>query len=420
MALPENKKIKYWEFKNIKSKKDTEAFKQVKESNLFEAFKYPDNKNLKAFKFFHDQERYKVVDMLNYKGLYDFKLIPENFTQKVFDDPTWNLLTEYDRVKHLKLFPSLDIINSSNNINTNKKVNKEFKSENQELPIYKIKIAKDYINESTRKEVEQKNILKDESSKRTIKELKTNSKNVFGKDIHGQIKKEEKKYNFKEKYDFKKDNFIKIGSNWNEKDIRIIQYLNEEILIEIINSKNDIYRDKNNKNKKYKFTKRVNYMKGNILYYYMNIIILLFIIYSVSSSYIELTIPGPGSSKIFYENKDNPNCPKIFPDEIHINNVRRDDKSSEYYFNDSVNFVRLIYNTNLQRINCMFHLCSNISKIDFSHFNTSRVNSMASLVHTCTSLTYINFSNFDTSRVNSMSNLFQNCISLKVLIYQIL
>ena len=61
-------------------------------------------------------------------------------------------------------------------------------------------------------------------------------------------------------------------------------------------------------------------MKGNILYYYMIIIILLFIIYSVSSSYIELTIPGPGPSKIFYENKDNSYCPKIFPDEIHLLN----------------------------------------------------------------------------------------------------
>lgn len=150
MTTPENKELEYWDFKNLKTKKDAEAFKRVKESSRVNAFQYLDTKNLEAFKLVPEQERYKVFDLLDYKSLDAFKIIPEKDRIKVFDFleckdiealklipeeerykifnflnyksvEALNLLREYDRQKVLKLYPSLDSGNSSKNKYATKK-----------------------------------------------------------------------------------------------------------------------------------------------------------------------------------------------------------------------------------------------------------------------------------------------------------
>ena len=150
MTTPENKELEFWDFKNLKTKKDAEAFKRVKESSRVNAFQYLDTKNLEAFKLVPEQERYKVFDLLDYKSLDAFKIIPEKDRIKVFDFleckdiealklipeqerykifnflnyksvEALNLLREYDRQKILKLYPSLDSSNSSKNKYATKK-----------------------------------------------------------------------------------------------------------------------------------------------------------------------------------------------------------------------------------------------------------------------------------------------------------
>ena len=63
----------------------------------------------------------------------------------------------------------------------------------------------------------------------------------------------------------------------------------------------------------------------------------------------------------------------------------------------------------------MFHLCENITEINFIEFNTSNVFNMHSMFSDCNSLTKVNVDNFDTSNVNNMSCMFYNCYSLKTL-----
>ena len=149
----------------------------------------------------------------------------------------------------------------------------------------------------------------------------------------------------------------------------------------------------------------------------INAIILLILFLQIlsldNSSYIELKIPGPGTRSLFFEKKENINsCPiTTFPDEIYINNIKQDNISSQYYLNKSENIIRLKY-TELDTIKCMFYECSHITKIDFSHFDSSKVSSMSSAFIGCISLKEINFDNFDTSKITIMSHLFQNCKSL--------
>ena len=185
-------------------------------------------------------------------------------------------------------------------------------------------MAKNYMNEIKRKRIKQRCIIKEEMKNKDRKKLKTKKRSI--KESTGPIKgkrREEKILTFQGEGDFKKVDFKKFGFNWNEKVIDKTQYSNRATKIAIMNWKNDIYINKNYKNKKDIFTNHFKYVKGKKLYYYMNIIILIIIIYSMNSSYIELTIPGPGISRIFFENTGkiyNRWCPStIFPDEILIN-----------------------------------------------------------------------------------------------------
>ena len=54
-----------------------------------------------------------------------------------------------------------------------------------------------------------------------------------------------------------------------------------------------------------------------------------------------------------------------------------------------------------------------IISIDFSHFDSSEVTSMASIFRGCTQLEYINFSGWNTKKLEDLSNMFYQCSQLK-------
>lgn len=64
-------------------------------------------------------------------------------------------------------------------------------------------------------------------------------------------------------------------------------------------------------------------------------------------------------------------------------------------------------------LQCMFNLCTALTTIDLSDFDTSNVTSMQSMFQNCSSLESLDLSNFNTSNVTSMSSMFSNCNKLK-------
>ena len=60
----------------------------------------------------------------------------------------------------------------------------------------------------------------------------------------------------------------------------------------------------------------------------------------------------------------------------------------------------------------MFYSCRNLTEIDFTNFDTSRVTDMSHMFQDCSSLVKINFADFDTSNVTNMEYMFANCSSL--------
>lgn len=60
----------------------------------------------------------------------------------------------------------------------------------------------------------------------------------------------------------------------------------------------------------------------------------------------------------------------------------------------------------------MFYNCKNITSLDLSNFDTSKVTSMSSMFSDCSNLASLDLSNFDTSKVTAMDGMFSGCNNL--------
>ncbi len=68
--------------------------------------------------------------------------------------------------------------------------------------------------------------------------------------------------------------------------------------------------------------------------------------------------------------------------------------------------------SNVINMSCMFTECNRLTSLDLSNFDTSNVKSMWSMFSNCSALRLLDLSNFDTSKVGSMVNMFGGCSSL--------
>ena len=68
--------------------------------------------------------------------------------------------------------------------------------------------------------------------------------------------------------------------------------------------------------------------------------------------------------------------------------------------------------SNVINMSCMFTECNRLTSLDLSNFDTSNVKSMWSMFSNCSALRLLDLSNFDTSKVDSMVNMFGGCSSL--------
>ena len=159
-----------------------------------------------------------------------------------------------------------------------------------------------------------------------------------------------------------------------------------------------------------------NYYFGFLLLILIDLITQIMLNYhsyfdNMNDSFIKLKIKGTGYRYII--------CPNIgefrlsnYPQEIYINGDKQDSISSTYYFNETYNYVKLIWNNNINTTGHMFYLCSDITEMDLSNFNTSESVDMVYMFRDCISITSLNLSNFDTSKVTRMFDIFRNCSSL--------
>ena len=75
--------------------------------------------------------------------------------------------------------------------------------------------------------------------------------------------------------------------------------------------------------------------------------------------------------------------------------------------------IQYIFHKQFKSTNFMFYNCTNITYLDFTHFNTVNIEDMSFMFHLCANLKSVNLSNFITEKVKSMTMMFCLCLSLK-------
>ena len=158
-----------------------------------------------------------------------------------------------------------------------------------------------------------------------------------------------------------KDNYILCEYNINtedlNKDIQILNYLNEELKEEIIND--------------YKEIGKADY------------------ILEINEDEINSSI-----------------C------DLYLNNERIN-FSYKYKFEKEGKYsLKILFKRLIKNMNLMFNECSSLTSLNLTNFNTNNVQNMSGMFNKCSSLTSLNLSNFNTNNVNNMSFIFNECFSL--------
>ena len=174
----------------------------------------------------------------------------------------------------------------------------------------------------------------------------------------------------------------------------------------------NIYNNKKSKNKFNIFINNSKYKKNKIILFYFNIILIQFLLKKYNSSFIKLTILGPGIKKIFNDRGYISFSNNNFPTDVYINDIRKDNVYPEYDFEYQINNVTLYYN-NVDNMDNMFDSCTDIIKFDLSNFDSSSVTTMRFTFNGCASLIEINLSNFKTRNVGNMERMFYDCKKLE-------
>ena len=177
-------------------------------------------------------------------------------------------------------------------------------------------------------------------------------------------------------------------------------------------------RDKTSNKNNYIIQKR-NPFKTNIII--INLLIIIDLIPQILSynnnkfhfieykfSKILLKLNGIGQKKIL--NPSFKNFDKL--KEVYINGISQIIKDYNYFFNETNNLIELIFEDYVTNCGNIFTGCSDVTEIDLSNFDSSRVTNMFSMFSCCTSLVSINFTNFITSQVEQMDYMFFECSSL--------
>ena len=74
--------------------------------------------------------------------------------------------------------------------------------------------------------------------------------------------------------------------------------------------------------------------------------------------------------------------------------------------------LKIIFKKLLKNTSSMFRLCSSLTSLNLSNFNTNNINNMSLMFGGCSSLSSLNLSNFNTNNVKDMSGMFGECSSL--------
>ena len=125
-------------------------------------------------------------------------------------------------------------------------------------------------------------------------------------------------------------------------------------------------------------------------------------------SEITITLKSGGNQYILNKNF------KPIPNEVEINGVIVEEPNNTVNLpeDNEEKIITMRFNISITKCENMFYGLENITKIDFSKFDSSQVTDMKFMFNGCKMLEYINFTNINTSLVENMKDLFNGCSKL--------
>ena len=166
------------------------------------------------------------------------------------------------------------------------------------------------------------------------------------------------------------------------KDFIQITYLNKR---RKLNDEDNKLEEKEEKKRINNITRKYINNNFNILLIIINSIIITKLLCRTISIYdfvffqdskITLKVKGIGENVILNSNYQNKNYLK----EVFINGEKKNIVTYKYQFNQTENFVELIWNDYINNTENMFKDCTSITEINLSNFNTSYIISMESML----------------------------------------
>ena len=121
------------------------------------------------------------------------------------------------------------------------------------------------------------------------------------------------------------------------------------------------------------------------------------------NSEIHLVIQGNGQQTLS----------KIEPSEVLVNGVKNDSCSKTCNLKGDRNNITLKFDTQIELCYRMFDGSTNITEIDLSNFDASKVRDMSWMFNGCLNLEKIEFGNINTSSLENMFAMFAYCSELK-------
>ena len=135
----------------------------------------------------------------------------------------------------------------------------------------------------------------------------------------------------------------------------------------------------------------------------LKIFLMLTLIEASINSEIHLVIQGNGKQKLLGD--------YFFiyiqqPSEVLVNGVKDDSCSKTCYLEGDINNITLKFNTQIESCKTMFNELKNITEIDLSNFDASKVTDMRWMFNDCSNLEKIEFGNINTPSLENMRLMF--------------
>ena len=139
----------------------------------------------------------------------------------------------------------------------------------------------------------------------------------------------------------------------------------------------------------------------------IKIFLIICMISNIRNSYIYLLIQGNGTQRILS------NVFRSTPSEVLVNGVKDNTCSKTCNLKNEINNITLKFTPKISSCHDMFSGANNMTEIDLSNFDFSRVTDLSFMFNACINLVKIEFGNINTPIVETMWAMFQSCSKLK-------